>query len=108
MAARYRQSYTGVGEMLRSDMVFVDMVRRAHAIKDQAERTAPVYDQGQHPGRYRDSFDIDAERRGGSKNDRGRATVSNDAPEALAVEFGNANTPRHATLRRAARRAGGG
>jgi hypothetical protein len=105
--ARYRQSYAGVGDLLRSDMVFVEVVRRGHDVAAEGERIAPVDEDGPHPGRYKAAFSVEADRRGGARQDRAVARVVNDAPEALAVEFGNRNTPQHATLRRALDAAGG-
>jgi hypothetical protein len=106
MAAKYRQSYAGVGELLRSEMMYVEMIRRAHDIADEAERTAPTDPGSGHTGRYKAGFVVDADRRGGFRGDRAVGRVVNDTPEAIIVEFGNRNTPQHATMRNALRAAG--
>lgn len=84
-------SYTGIGAMLRSAGMVEHMVARAQKIKDRAEADAPVYDgpgRDPHRGRYKDSFGVDGTARGGVRKDRAAGIVTNDAPEAVLVEFG--------------------
>lgn len=94
-------SYAGVGELLRSAEMEAEMRRRGELVKQQCEATAPVFEPGPHPGRYRDAFRVESTREGGVKHDRAAAKVVNDAPENVAVEFGNRNVPRHRTMGRA-------
>jgi len=106
----YHGSYKGIGEMLCSDFMLAEMVRRAANVMAEAERTAPVYRGGKHPGRYKRSFRVEGgvmRRRWTSENGermktrRARGRVLNDAPEALSVEYGTRNNPRHSTMRNA-------
>lgn len=95
--------------LLNAPFMVEEMKRRAEAIKALAEATAPVDEEGPHPGRYRDSFSIESGRDGGIHSDRAYAIVRNDAvtdgkkPISLAVvvEFGTEHSPAHHTLGRA-------
>lgn len=93
--------YEGIGQMLRSDFMEAEMARRGAKVLAVAEATAPVDEFSEHPGRYKAAMRLDTTRHGGIRGDRAQAVVSNDSPEAIYVEYGNRNTPRHATLRRA-------
>lgn len=98
MARLIRWDYEAFGEaVLCSPEMVADMRRRAENVKAVAEATAPVYEDGPHPGRYRESFEVTAGIREG-KTRRAYGRVENHAPEAIYVEFGNKNTPRHRTL----------
>jgi hypothetical protein len=99
--ARFSPSYRGLGELLRSEAMEAEMVRRAEKVKARFEATAPVDETGPHPGRLRDSARVESSRAGGLKHDRAVATVVVEAPEAFYAEFGNRNVPRHRTLGRA-------
>lgn len=99
--SRFNASYQGIGELLRSEGIEVEMVRRAEKIKERFVETAPVDESGPHPGRLRDSARVESERRGGVHNDRAVARVVVEAPEAFYAEFGNKNVTRHRTLGRA-------
>lgn len=98
--ARFNASYRGIGELLRSPELEAEMRSRADKIKDRAELIAPVGKppDDKHPGRYKASFNVSTSRRGGDKQDRAEARVTNDAPEAFYVEFGSKKTPRYHTL----------
>jgi HK97 gp10 family phage protein len=110
MAARFRMSRGGVGELLRSEMVEAEMLRRAESIKSAAEGLAP---QGTpptdpHPGLYRASIQVTSTRRGGTKRDRATATVTNTAFYARWVEYGTEKVPAHHVMLRAAQAGGRG
>jgi hypothetical protein len=84
-------SYDGIGALLRSAGMETEMIRRATRVKELAESRAPVYSgtgHDPHRGRYKDSFRIDSTLRGGYRNDRAEASVINDSPEAVFVEYG--------------------
>lgn len=98
--SKYNQSYRGIGDMLSMPEIQAEMLRRAEKVKALAEAAAPVYERGRHPGRYKGAFRVSSGvRRLPSR--RAYARVTNDSPEALFVEFGNVNTPKHRTLGRA-------
>lgn len=111
MAARFTMYRSGVGELLRSEMVEAELRRRGELIKAQAVATAPVGTppDDKHPGLYRDSFEVRSTREGGRRHDRAVVTVINVAPYARWVEYGNGTpyAPAHHTLLRAARAGGG-
>jgi hypothetical protein len=94
----YKGSYTGIGEMLRSDFLEAEMGRRAQRVADLAVASAPVYggpDEDPHRGRYKESFSVSTTGRGGWKKDRAAGIVTNDAPEAVFVEYGVRATKYH-------------
>jgi hypothetical protein len=110
-------SYEGIGEnILRADYMVAEMGRRAQAVMDEAVATAPVYEGREddpHRSRYKESFSMHTTDHGGSKGNRAAGIVSNDAPEAVFVEFGTkpgrfhpAGQRAHATLRNALHAAG--
>jgi hypothetical protein len=96
----FRWDYKGGGEMLTMPGMVAEMRRRAENVMGEAEATAPV-GQGRHAGRYKRSFSVSSGIRGEGRSRRAFGRVTNDAPEALYVEYGNRNTPRHRTLGRA-------
>jgi hypothetical protein len=108
MAARFKMSRKGVGQMLRSEMIRADMVRRAHEIEAAAVAISPVGGGSDpHPGQYKSSWGVTSTKRGGRRRDRATATVRNTAYYARWVEYGTERVPaHHVTLRAAA--AGGG
>lgn len=102
--ARFKMSRKGVGQLLRSDMVEAEMLRRADVIKGVAVGISPV---GQaawdpHPGLYRDSWHSTSHKRGGRNRDRAVAVVWNSAPYARWVEYGTERVHAHHVLLRAA------
>lgn len=98
MARITHWDYEAFGEaVLCSPEMVAEMHRRAERVKDAAEATAPVYEQGPHPGRYKESFEVTSGVKEG-KTRRAYGRVTNTAPEAIYVEYGNTNTPRHRTL----------
>ncbi|MBQ1167263.1 HK97 gp10 family phage protein, partial [Streptomyces sp. A73] len=62
-------SRKGVGELLRSRMVEVEMLRRADVIKDAAATISPVGPAAwdPHPGLYKASWHSTSTRRGGRR-----------------------------------------
>lgn len=107
MAARFKMSRKGVGELLRSPGVQADMLRRAELIKSVAEAISPVGGPGDpHPGAYKDSFRTSSRKRGGRRKDRATATVTNTSYYARWVEYGTERVHAHHVLLRAARAGG--
>ncbi|MEU5976388.1 HK97 gp10 family phage protein [Streptomyces sp. NPDC047315] len=107
MAARFRPSHRGIGELLRSEMIRRDLVRRANRIKSTAETIAPVGGPGDpHPGRYKASVVVTSTTRGGRRRDRAVAYATNTAPYARWVEYGTERVPAHHVMLRAARAGG--
>lgn len=93
--------------VLNADFMLAEMAERGERVKAAAEATAPVYVQGSHPGRYRDSFHVTARKDGGIHGDRAEAVIYNDSLTddgrslAAFVEFGTENNDAHHTLIRA-------
>lgn len=104
MGAKFRASYSGIGQMIRSPGVEKEMGRRARLVKARAEATAQVGDPrtDPHSGRYRDSFRVETGRNGGWKKDRAYGRVINDAPEAFYIEYGTSKVDAQHTLLNAA------
>ncbi len=87
----YKGSYSGIGEMLRSDFLKAEMRRRGEKVLDIAIAAAPVYhgdEKDYHRGRYKESFSIRDTNEGGSKGNRAACYVENSSPEAPYVEYG--------------------
>ncbi|MFE0088759.1 HK97 gp10 family phage protein [Streptomyces sp. NPDC059016] len=109
MAAKFKMSRKGVGQLLRSEMVRAEMVRRAQVIKSVAEAIAPVGGESDpHPGHYKGSFKVSSTLRGGRRRNRATATVSNTAYYARWVEYGTERVRAHHVLLRAAQAGGRG
>lgn len=107
MAARFKVSRKGVGQLLRSPMVQAEMLRRAEVIKSTAIALSPTGGAGDpHPGQYRASWSTDSTARGGRRRDRATAAVRNTAPHARWVEWGTEKVPAHHVLLRAAQTGG--
>lgn len=103
MAARFKMSRKGVGQLLRSPMVQAEMLRRAEVIKSTAVAISPTGGAGDpHPGQYRASWTVDSKARGGRRRDRATATVRNTAYYARWVEYGTEKVRAHHVLLRAA------
>jgi hypothetical protein len=104
MAARFKMSRKGVGQLLRSPMMQAEMLRRAEVIKDVAIDISPIDEVGPHPGHYKESWETDSTPRGGASRDRAVAYVRNTAYYARWVEYGNGTPsgPAHHVLLRAA------
>lgn len=97
--SKFKASYRGIGELLKSPEMQAHMLVRAEAAKAFAETEAPVFETGPHPGRYKAAFHVESGIQH-HKTERAYAELSNDAPEALFVEFGTRNNAAHHTLTR--------
>jgi hypothetical protein len=107
MAARFKMSRKGVGQLLKSPVIRAEMVRRAEVIKGVAESIAPVGGPSDpHPGHYKESFYVTSTDRGGRRRDRATATVGNSTYYARWVEWGTEKVPAHHVLLRAAQAGG--
>ncbi|MFF1341137.1 HK97 gp10 family phage protein [Streptomyces sp. NPDC058290] len=105
MAARFKMSNRGVGQLLNSPMITAEMLRRAEVIKGVAESISPVGGPGDpHPGQYKLSWYAKVERKavGRSRKKRPVGVVGNKAYYARWVEFGTEKVHAHHVLLRAA------
>ncbi|MEU1497252.1 MULTISPECIES: HK97 gp10 family phage protein [unclassified Streptomyces] len=104
MAARFKMSRKGVGQMLRMPGMQAEMLRRAEVIKGVAVALSPVDAGGPHPGHYKESWTATSTSRGGRNRDRAVGYVRNGAYYARWVEYGNGHPdgPAHHVLLRAA------
>jgi hypothetical protein len=96
----FELDYEGLGKLLRGTEMRAMLATKAEAVKVRAEAMAPVDKTGPHPGRYKASFKVETGIHEG-KTRRAYARVINTAPEAILVEYGSRNNPRHRTLGRA-------
>ncbi|MGZ6852468.1 MAG: hypothetical protein ACXVGC_00135 [Mycobacteriaceae bacterium] len=105
--------YQGIGELLKSQMIFDALYTRGEAVRAMAEATAP-YDQHDKT-HFRDSFhvakpgvdeDTGRERIVPDGHDRVVVTVYNDDDAAIPIETGTSHTPAHRTLSKALDAAG--
>lgn len=96
MPARFDSSYSGIGELLNSDLI-VDVMRQiAEKAMALAVARAPVgIEDDSHRGRYKASFEVEVKRHGGVKGDRAEGTLRNFAPEAFYVEKGTSKQRAH-------------
>lgn len=107
MAARFKMSRKGVGQLLKSPEVEAEMLRRAGLIKTVAQGIAPTGGSGDpHAGAYKAAFSTSSTRRGGRRKDRATATVTNSSYYARWVEYGTEKVHAHHVLLRAARAGG--
>lgn len=112
MAATFRGSYAGIGEMLVADFMVEEMQRRAVKVLVACIENAPVYAGpflDLHRGRYKESFRLSEEtiKVSGRGTSRALGRVINDSPEAFWVEYGTRNNDAHHTMGNALREAGG-
>lgn len=93
MGSRYRHNFAGFGAaVLRSEGMRAEMTSRADRIKAEFEATAPVgapYEGDDHPGRFRDSAEVDSGTDGGIAGDRAYGRVTVNDPNAMSIEFGH-------------------
>lgn len=98
-SSRFTGDYAGIGEMLRSEEMQAEMRRRAEKVAQRAKAAAPVGDPSSdpHAGRYKNAFRVSSgvQRR---QTSRAYGEVSNDAPEAIYVEYGDSKQPARHTL----------
>lgn len=87
--ARFRASYSGIGELARSLQMEAEMRRRAEKIAVFARATAP-----RDTGDYASRFEVDS----GVRTDRAYGSVTNTHPAAFQIEYGTSDTPAHHTL----------
>ncbi|KOU30224.1 hypothetical protein ADK53_28850 [Streptomyces sp. WM6373] len=109
MAARFKMSTRGVGQMLNSPMIASEMLRRAEVIKGVGEAISPVGGPADpHPGRYKASWYARVERKaiGRSRKKRPVGVVGNSAYYARWVEWGTERVRAHHVLLRAAQAGG--
>jgi hypothetical protein len=104
VAASFKLSKKGVGELLKSGEIAAEMLRRAEAIEAVAVARSPVGGVGDpHPGQYKASWGTKSGLGGyKGKRDRAIATVFNTAGHARFVEYGNEHYGGHHVLLRAA------
>ncbi|MCX4543773.1 HK97 gp10 family phage protein [Streptomyces sp. NBC_01565] len=105
MAARFKMSTRGVGQLLNSPMITAEMLRRANVIKGVAESISPVGGPGDpHPGKYKRSWYARVERKavGRSRKKRPVGVVGNKAHYARWVEYGTDKVRAQHVLLRAA------
>lgn len=103
--SEYKQSYKGVGEMLRSKMLQQDMGRRA--VRVEAKAISITASEGLvRTGDYLTSFKVTMGIRPGRKP-RACGTVTNTSNHSFFIEFGNRNINQHRVLGRALSAAGG-
>jgi hypothetical protein len=98
--ARLRWDYKGGADMLTMPGMQAEMRRRAENVQAAAEASAPVY-RGPTGGRYKRSFTTTSGVRDRGRHRREFGRVTNDAPEALFVEYGSIHNDRYRTLGRA-------
>lgn len=102
----YRPSYRGIGDLLTSDFLQAEMLRRAEKVEKAAEALAP--DAPPYGVGYKYEFEVTGgikESKKGTKRAYGR--VTNRSEHAMWVEFGGQNTPKHRVLGKALDAAGG-
>jgi hypothetical protein len=101
----YNPDHYGMWHFLNSYGMQRVVRHYADKIKDRAEEIAPVgspWEPDEHTGRYKTSFSVEVHTLGGATNDRAEATVRNDSPEAIYVEYGHRGREPYHTLLRAA------
>lgn len=104
-AARFKMKSRGVGQLLRSDMIQAEILRRGEVIKGVAEAISPVGGPGDpHPGQYKASWYVRIEQKpvGRSHKKRPVAVVGNSSYYARWVEYGTERVHAHHVLLRAA------
>lgn len=97
MSGTFKMDPVGIGEMLRSAEMQAEMHRHADRGKEFAEATAPIDPTSTDGPHYKELFRVEDH----PKEDRARASLVNDDPAALWIEFGTSDTPAHHTLTRA-------
>lgn len=100
----FKPNRAGIGAMLRGPELQGLMREKAEKIAAAARSMAPVGKppEDKHPGMYRDSFEVSSgvttDVQG---NQRAYGRVTNTAPHAAAVEWGNSRSPAQHVLGRA-------
>jgi hypothetical protein len=107
MSADYHLDYRAFGEhVLNAEWMVAHMAERAERMKAFAIAISPFDPDDPDGQHYVDAFEVDAHTHGGVHHDRAVGILRNTDHAALAVEYGNANTPEHAVLRKALDAAG--
>jgi len=87
MPSTFKADYKQIGDMLCSEWMLAEMVRRAEQVAAVARADTPVDETGPHPGRARDSVQVRGYiRPGRSRRAVGRAEGT--AQEWLYIEYG--------------------
>lgn len=96
----FHASYSGIGEMIRSQWMLAEMGRRGANVMAHAIATAPVGKPPRdlHPGRYKANFELRLDRNGGIHRDRAEAKVINTSFEGVFVEYGHEGAEPYHTL----------
>lgn len=105
----YVKSDRGIGQMLVMPGMLTAMGARAEKVAARARATAPVDEDGKHPGQYRDGIEVrvlvrpksEEPPRAKKKEARACGRVVATAPHSAHVEFGDEKRPAHRTLRNA-------
>lgn len=103
--ARFKMKARGVGQLLNSEMIQTEVLRRGNVIKGAAESISPVGGPGDpHPGQYKESWYVRIEQKQVGRSHRRRpvAVVGNSSYYARWVEYGTEKVHAHHVLLRAA------
>ena len=103
--AKFKLKVRGVGQLLNSEMIQAELLRRGEVIKSVAESISPVGGPGDpHPGQYKASWYVRIERKAVGRSQRKRpvAVVGNSSYYARWVEYGTKRVHAHHVLLRAA------
>jgi hypothetical protein len=103
MSSSFKASYEGIGQLLVSEEMQLEMLRRARKMMAFAIADAP-YDPADKDGdHYRDHFFVDSGIQEG-KTRRAYGRMGNDHPAAVSIEYGTgeggSRTPAHHTVLR--------
>jgi hypothetical protein len=105
MAAIYKPSHDGIGDLLRAPFMQAEMLRRAQNVEAAARAAAP--DATPLGVGYKYEFETTSGVKTSKKGTRrAYGRVTNHSDHALAVEYGFAETPKYRTLGRALDAAG--
>ena len=96
----FKANYGGIGQLLVSPAMQSEMGRRIRKVRDRAKATAPFDPRDRDGNHYKDAFTVTTGVQA-RRTRRAVGTLTNDNSAAVAVEFGNRNTPKHATMRNA-------
>lgn len=102
MATTFRLNHAGMARLLTSEFMKAEMAKRGVKVLAAAIASAPVMEDGPHPGRYKASIHmkIGIKKAEGDygPTERAVARIIADAPEARWVEYGTKHNDRHRTL----------
>ena len=90
MSVELKRYSAGIQVFLRGPEIGAAMVAAARGLRDQAQRTAPKGKSGRLAASYKvEAAEAAVKTRQGGTHTRAVGRVYNDAPHALAVEFGH-------------------